>query len=178
MLCPYLHSREHERKCGPDDYLDSKRNMKGNSVLCPYLHSREHERKCGPDGYLDSKHNNMIGYSVVRPYLHSREHERKCGPDGYLDSKRYTNTFLVRQSKEKPPPGGADGGGKPRSTVDLIAKTDKDRREFDKRMKVIEVRIIILHQARVGGIEISNLKLSTAAFIMFLEVIQKFQIIF
>ncbi|KAL8564067.1 hypothetical protein ACOMHN_034544 [Nucella lapillus] len=73
--------------------------------------------------------------------------ERKVGPEGFLDSTRYTHTFQVK--KEKEPKGGATGKSKARSFTDasasappnvvtLTARVEKDTKDYQKRIKVVE----------------------------------------
>ncbi|XP_038060810.1 trichohyalin-like [Patiria miniata] len=95
-----------------------------------------------------------------------REQERKCGPEGFLDSRKYTHSFQVRgkvlesksnkpkkpEDEEQPKPTqvgllgtGAVPSKKPSqegskidTVVDLLNRVEKDKDEYEKRMKVIE----------------------------------------
>ncbi|XP_071808859.1 uncharacterized protein [Asterias amurensis] len=96
-----------------------------------------------------------------------REQERKCGPDGYLDSSKYTHSFQVRgqvleaksnkpkkpEDEEQPKQAqiglfGTSAGGNGKklesrrskidTVVDLLNRVEKDKDDYEKRMKVIE----------------------------------------
>lgn len=76
--------------------------------------------------------------------LFYRAQERKVGPDGFLDSSRYTHTFVIRKEKEDK----SVGRSKPRAlsdisshpnVVSLAAKIEKDERDYQRRVKVVEV---------------------------------------
>ncbi|XP_022112149.1 trichohyalin-like [Acanthaster planci] len=95
-----------------------------------------------------------------------REQERKCGPEGFLDSKKYTHSFQVRgkvletksnkpkkpddEEQPKPTQVGLLGvststGRKPGqerskmdTVVDLLNRVEKDKEDYEKRMKIIE----------------------------------------
>ena len=66
-----------------------------------------------------------------------REKERKCGADGFLDSGRYRHSFTVKREKKEAK--DKDDKARSLSVVDLVAKKERDQKEFDRRMKVIEV---------------------------------------
>ena len=76
---------------------------------------------------------------------HYREKERKCGPDGFVDSTKYRQSFNAKSEKKGGGSGGGGGGGggsggpKPHTVVDLMLKKERDQKEYDKRLKVIEV---------------------------------------
>ena len=67
-----------------------------------------------------------------------REKERMCGPDGFLDSARYQHSFQVR--KEKKDARNGDAPTTRVTVVDLLARKEKSQKEYDKRLKVVEVR--------------------------------------
>lgn len=69
--------------------------------------------------------------------------ERKVGPEGFLDSTRYSHTFQSKKDKE----GRGRGRGKPRAASDttprpnvvtLTAKIEKDEKDYQRRIKVVE----------------------------------------
>ena len=70
-----------------------------------------------------------------------REQERKVGPDGFLDSNRYSHTYQVKK-KERELKTARSEGGKP-SVVKLAAKIEMDKKEHDRRIKIIEVNIVV-----------------------------------
>ena len=74
-------------------------------------------------------------------YFSCREQERKVGPDGFLDSNRYSHTYQVMK-KDRELKTARSEGGKP-SVVKLSAKIEMDKKEHDRRIKVIEVKIVI-----------------------------------
>ena len=55
-----------------------------------------------------------------------------------MDSGRYQHSFQVRQGKDKDSKGG--GGGRI-TVVDLTARKDRDQRDYERRLKVIEVSL-------------------------------------
>ena len=63
-----------------------------------------------------------------------REQERKVGPEGFLDSSRYSHQFSVKKQK-----GRANSLSAKPSTVSLSSRISKDKKDYEKRMKVIEV---------------------------------------
>ncbi|XP_077999238.1 uncharacterized protein LOC144452101 [Glandiceps talaboti] len=79
-----------------------------------------------------------------------REQERKCGPNGYLDSSRYIYSYqlkgkVVDSKGNKTGNGGSSGSAsapptvhREPTTVDLQARIGKDKKDYDKRIKVIE----------------------------------------
>ena len=82
-----------------------------------------------------------------------REKGRRCGPDGFLDSNKYTHTFEVqgkvldnkngrRSEEDRSPTTGRrskEGAAKKGDVVGLFANIERDKKDFDKQMKVIEV---------------------------------------
>ena len=71
----------------------------------------------------------------------SRAQERKVGPGGFLDSTRFSYTFALKKEKEK---SQASKPGRPRAqtpdnVVLLTARIQKDEKDYEKRIKVIEV---------------------------------------
>ena len=73
-------------------------------------------------------------FTVVLFYFTCREKERICGPDGFLDSKRYQRSYKIsRKPKE------SDRSNQHISVVDLRQSQHQHSKEYDKRMKVIEV---------------------------------------
>ena len=67
-------------------------------------------------------------------FLNIREKERICGPDGFLDSKRYQRSFKTNRK-----PKDCDRTDQHISVVDLRQNQIRHSKEYDKRMKVIEV---------------------------------------
>lgn len=65
-----------------------------------------------------------------------KEQERKVGPDGFLDSNRYSHTYQVKK-KDRDLKTARSEGGKP-SVVKLSAKIEMDKKEHDRRIKIIE----------------------------------------
>lgn len=78
-------------------------------------------------------------------FLIWRDNERTLGPSGFLDSKRYNHTFNVRGLTVPPPRTGvttlkkADGDST--DVMGLSRKAEAYEKEFEKRMKIIEVWI-------------------------------------
>mgnify|MGYP001795359645 CR=1 FL=1 len=82
-------------------------------------------------------------------YFFSREQERKCGTAGFLDSKKFTHTYEVAEKQQQqqqptkragtPRPGEKSEFTKPLDAVSIVLKSDQDKKEYDKRIKVIEV---------------------------------------
>ncbi|XP_052790605.1 myosin-11-like isoform X1 [Mya arenaria] len=67
-----------------------------------------------------------------------KEQERKVGPEGFLDSTRYSHTFHVKKEREKLKTQGETS--KP-TVVRLSTQIDGDKKEHDKRIKIIETSI-------------------------------------
>ncbi|XP_041363124.1 golgin subfamily A member 6-like protein 6 [Gigantopelta aegis] len=65
-----------------------------------------------------------------------KEQERRVGPDGYVDSKKFSHTFNVRKSRSKP--RRLSNNGSLTNVVQLSSKVEKDKGEYEKRIKVIE----------------------------------------
>ncbi len=68
--------------------------------------------------------------------LSCREKQRKCGPDGFVDSVRLRQNY--RSDKDE------DTDDEQRSpsrvtVVDLTNKTSQSQKDFDKRLKLVEV---------------------------------------
>ena len=82
-----------------------------------------------------------------------REKERMCGPDGFLDSARYQHSYKVRMDKKKASKSASPSGGyKPvhrsrsaLTVVDMQNQHEEGKKEFHKRIKVIEVGICYLY---------------------------------
>lgn len=66
-----------------------------------------------------------------------REQERKCGPDGFLDSTKYTHSFTLKREKDKSPRLSTET---PRTVVDLSQSATLDQKDYEKRIRLIEVR--------------------------------------
>jgi len=77
-------------------------------------------------------------YSVTSPWSHidNREQERKVGPDGFLDSSKLSHTFHVKKEREKTK--GKEGQSRP-TVVRLSTRIENDKKDHDKKIKVIEV---------------------------------------
>lgn len=69
-----------------------------------------------------------------------RDQERKVGPDGFLDSTRMSHTFYVKKEREK---NKAKAHTPKPSVVKLSTQIENDKKEHEKRIKVIEVCIVI-----------------------------------
>lgn len=73
-----------------------------------------------------------------------RDQERKCGTAGFLDSKKFTHTYEVAEKQQQragtPRPGDKSEIIKPLDAVSIVLRSDQDKKEYDKRIKVIEVR--------------------------------------
>ncbi|KAK7111931.1 trichohyalin-like isoform X2 [Littorina saxatilis] len=68
--------------------------------------------------------------------------ERKVGPEGFLDSTRYCHTFQHKKEKETKPtakskPRAASVTPRP-TVVNLTARVEKDEKDYQKRIKVVE----------------------------------------
>jgi len=65
-----------------------------------------------------------------------KEKERRCGPDGFLDSGRYQHSFQLKQGKD------SKEVVRPRavttSSVEVSLRKDRDQRDYERTMKVIE----------------------------------------
>lgn len=84
--------------------------------------------------------NVLIFHCVV-----SRYQERSVGPNGFLDSSRYCHSFTVKSKrKTSPGPTGVTQSLSAPTSVSLSARIDQDTRDYDRRMKVIEV-LTVLH---------------------------------
>ncbi|KAL4239220.1 hypothetical protein ACF0H5_000037 [Mactra antiquata] len=64
-----------------------------------------------------------------------KDQERKVGPDGFLDSTRMSHTFYVKKEKEK---SKAKARTPKPSVVRLSTQIENDKKDHDKRIKVIE----------------------------------------
>lgn len=80
----------------------------------------------------------------------SREKERKVGPDGFLDSSRFTHPYGSTGSGKSPRPKSdtSPRGG----VIHLTRRKEKEQREFDKRIKVIEVCKGIIGQRSLSSV--------------------------
>ncbi|CAH1793579.1 unnamed protein product [Owenia fusiformis] len=71
-----------------------------------------------------------------------KEQERKCSKNGFLDSSKYTHSYEVKKNKEKMGSPRrtmeSDSLSKPFTVVDLKAKIEKDKKDYEKRMRHIE----------------------------------------
>lgn len=74
-----------------------------------------------------------------------RDQERKVGPDGFLDSNRYSHSFLLKKDATGRR-RAASVAGQP-SVVSLTSRIHQDKKDYDRRIKVIEVHKICLHAA-------------------------------
>ena len=72
-----------------------------------------------------------------------REQERKCGTDGFLDSKKFTHTYEVAEKQTKragtPRPSSQNEIVKPLDSVSIVLKSEQEKKDYEKRIKVIEV---------------------------------------
>lgn len=66
-----------------------------------------------------------------------RDQERKVGPDGFLDSNRYSHSFLLKKDATGRR-RAASVAGQP-SVVSLTSRIHQDKKDYDRRIKVIEV---------------------------------------
>ena len=71
----------------------------------------------------------------VFPFL-NREQDRKVGPDGFLDSNRFSHTYSVKKERDRM--RASTDIARP-SVVKLSTQIDQDKKEHEKRLKVIEV---------------------------------------
>lgn len=71
-----------------------------------------------------------------------RDQERKVGPDGFLDSNRYSHSFLLKKDATGRR-RAASVAGQP-SVVSLTSRIHQDKKDYDRRIKVIEVHKICL----------------------------------
>ena len=69
-----------------------------------------------------------------------RDQERKVGPDGFLDSTKLSHTFYVKKDQQKTK--GLPERSRP-SVVKMSEQVEKDKKDHDQKIKVIEVKLII-----------------------------------
>lgn len=94
-------------------------------------------------------------------YLHKltfffREQERKVGPEGFLDSSRYSHSFVVKKEKDKQQKPVRKSMDSPivqvthgrSNVVSFSARVEKDTKNHRKRMKVIEVSLVIIKEKK------------------------------
>ena len=65
-----------------------------------------------------------------------RDQERKVGPDGFLDSNRFSHTYSVKKERDRM--RASTDIARP-SVVKLSAQIEQDKKDHDKRIKIIEV---------------------------------------
>ncbi|KAJ8318849.1 hypothetical protein KUTeg_003940 [Tegillarca granosa] len=63
-----------------------------------------------------------------------REQDRKVGPEGFLDSGRYTHSYMLKK-KDK---GRSSYDGSRPSVVSLSSRIERDKKDYNKKVKVIE----------------------------------------
>ena len=68
-------------------------------------------------------------------FHNNREKDRKVGPDGFLDSSRLRHSHSSRREKKE------QKEEKPTytSVIELTSRKERDKRDYEKRIKVIEV---------------------------------------
>lgn len=64
-----------------------------------------------------------------------REQDRKVGPEGFLDSGRYTHSYTL---KKRDKARSSYDGSRP-SVVSLSSRIERDKKDYNKKVKVIEV---------------------------------------
>lgn len=73
-------------------------------------------------------------------YSHYRDLDRKASSEGFLDSKKYTHTYEVAEKRAGTPrPKSRNEPVKPLDAVTILLRSDQDKKDYDKRIKVIEV---------------------------------------
>lgn len=75
-----------------------------------------------------------------------RDLERKVGSEGFLDSKKYTHSYEVAEQKRAgtPRPKSRNEPIRLQDSVTLLLRSDQDKKEYDKRIKVIEVGDLVM----------------------------------
>lgn len=73
-------------------------------------------------------------------YCLCREQERKVGPDGFLDSSKLSHTFYVKRDQQKHK--SQKEKSKP-TVVKMSAQIEGDKKEHERKIKVIEVCMIV-----------------------------------
>lgn len=56
--------------------------------------------------------------------------ERRVCDDGFIDSRRYRSAYGDKDDSSTK---------RPKSVVDFVVRTDEEQKEYDKRLKIIEV---------------------------------------
>ena len=75
-------------------------------------------------------------YKMSAPLYLIRDQERKVGPDGFLDSNRFSHTYSVKKERDRM--RASTDIARP-SVVKLSAQIEQDKKDHDKRIKIIEV---------------------------------------
>ncbi|KAL3877890.1 hypothetical protein ACJMK2_035534, partial [Sinanodonta woodiana] len=65
-----------------------------------------------------------------------KEHERKAGLDGFVDSNKYSHSYMVKKDKDKE--RARSSSENRASVVHLKARVEKDKKDYDRRIKIIE----------------------------------------
>ena len=68
-----------------------------------------------------------------------RDKERMVGPDGFVDSRRLQHPYKVHKDKKEQKRKATSSKSQSFTVVDLAAIKDRDQKDYDKRLKVIEV---------------------------------------
>ncbi|KAK3760560.1 hypothetical protein RRG08_022843 [Elysia crispata] len=110
---------------------------------CKLLHNRYDliRRPDSAPGLQPQKEEEDEGAAASKEYAaFLKAQERKVGPGGFLDSTRFSYTFALKKEKEK---SQASKPGRPRAqtpdnVVLLTARIQKDEKDYEKRIKVIE----------------------------------------
>ena len=63
-----------------------------------------------------------------------------AGPEGFVDSKRLQHPYKVHKEKKEQKRRSQSSKSQNFTVVDLAAIKEKDQKDYDKRLKVIEVR--------------------------------------
>ncbi|RUS79894.1 hypothetical protein EGW08_012332 [Elysia chlorotica] len=110
---------------------------------CKLLHNRYDliRRPDSAPGLQPQKEEEDEGASASKEYAaFLKAQERKVGPGGFLDSNRFSYTFALKKEKEN---SQASKPIRPRAqtpdnVVQLTARIQKDEKDFERRIKVIE----------------------------------------
>lgn len=100
------------------------------------IHSR-YNAICRPGSAPPLKGDEDIQRTTSKDYAaFLKDQERKVGPDGFLDSNRYSHSFLLKKDATGRR-RAASVAGQP-SVVSLTSRIHQDKKDYDRRIKVIE----------------------------------------
>ncbi|GFR77049.1 myosin-11-like, partial [Elysia marginata] len=110
---------------------------------CKLLHNRYDliRRPDSAPGLQPQKEEEDEGAAASKEYAaFLKAQERKVGPGGFLDSTRFSYTFALKKEKEKSQPSkpGRPRARTPDNVVLLTARIQKDEKDYEKRIKIIE----------------------------------------